>query len=254
MRAAASTLVTGLYPPAIRDRWGAEISRQVAETGLRSWPDTVAGAVRLWLHPSDWPETFPGQTRRVLSIALAAVAAVTALLLRATPPSAFLTADPHRPVTSLWLVPILLAAAVAVPVPPHLADLRRLLLRLALDAVRTLAAPAAAVTAMVLIARSGAVHDATGRASPVLVAYYWGTLALTARRLCALAARVVHTIPAAPTRRLRASLLLLGTGLALAAAQNLPAAQDPTSVASTLALATLAAATLHTARDLVTTA
>ena len=42
-------LIVGLYPPAIRQRWGTEITQEVAHSGLRSWPDAVIGAARLWL-------------------------------------------------------------------------------------------------------------------------------------------------------------------------------------------------------------
>ena len=62
-----SALMAALYPPAVRERWGAEISRQVSESGIRSWPDALLGAARLWLHPGDWPETSDGQTRQVLA-------------------------------------------------------------------------------------------------------------------------------------------------------------------------------------------
>jgi hypothetical protein len=84
--------------------------------------------VRLWLHPSDWPETIAGQTRRTVLVALAAVTAATALLLRAIGPSGTITSDLGHPVTSLWLVLLLLGAAVAVPIRPllHWATLRRL--------------------------------------------------------------------------------------------------------------------------------
>jgi hypothetical protein len=99
----AATLLTGLYPPAVRERWGADISREVSASGIRSWPDTLTGAARLWLHPSDWPETFAGQTRRVLTVTLFAIIAATGLLLRTVAPSAALTADMRHPVTSLWL-------------------------------------------------------------------------------------------------------------------------------------------------------
>jgi hypothetical protein len=83
----AATLLSGLYPPAVREQWGADISREVSASGIRSWPDTIAGAARLWLHPGDWPETFTGQTRRVLTVMLFAITAATALLLRTVAPS-----------------------------------------------------------------------------------------------------------------------------------------------------------------------
>ena len=91
------TLIVSLYPPGVRQRWGTEMAREVAASGPRSWPDTVIGAVRLWTHPGDWPETASGQTRRVLAAALFAEAAVAALLLRAAGPPRFLVVGPgHR--------------------------------------------------------------------------------------------------------------------------------------------------------------
>ncbi len=246
MRAAA--LITGLYPPAVRERWGAEISRQVSETGIRSWPDTVAAAVRLWLHPSDWPESLAGQTRRVLAVAVTAVTAATALLLRATVPTTTLTADAHHPVTSLWLAPIALGIAVAVPPQPlRWGTLRRL----TSTAVRTLAAPAVAVAAMPLAVRSGMLDHTTGIADAALVVYYWGTLGFTAARVCTLIARVAPALIMPTTRRLSAALLLIGAGLALAAGQSLLTAPPHTDrLAVALALGLLSAATISAGRDL----
>ena len=34
----ASALLVNLYPPAVRERWGTEIRREVIEGGVRSWP------------------------------------------------------------------------------------------------------------------------------------------------------------------------------------------------------------------------
>jgi hypothetical protein len=247
----ASALITGLYPPAVRERWGAEISREVSESGIRSWPDTLAGAVRLWLHPSDWPETLAGQTRRVLAVALFAIIAVTALLLRATQPSAALTADVRHPATSAWLAPILLGIGLAAPHPPLRRDALR---RLTAVAIRTLTAPAAAVLAMFLTAWSDVAEHPTGLRHVCLVAYYWATLGFTALCLCTLIARVARTATMPTTRRLRAALLLIGTGLALAAGQSLlaiaSAAPHTGSLTVTVALALLAAATISVGRDL----
>jgi hypothetical protein len=247
----AAALITGLYPPAVRERWGAEIGHQVAETGIRSWPDALAGAARLWLHPSEWPETLAGQTRRVLAVALFAVTAVTTLLLRATEPSATLTADAHHPATSLWLVPIALGIGLAVPPPPlRWGALRRLMT----TAIRTLAAPAVAVAAMPVIVRSGLADHSTGMAGAALVAYYWATLGFTAARLCVLVARVTPALTMPTTRRLSAALLLIGTGLALAAGQSLlTVARTPAhtgTLAVALALGLLSAATISAGRDL----
>ena len=247
----AATVLTRLYPPAVRDRWGGEISHEVSTSGIRSWPDTLAGAGRLWLHPSDWPETVPGQTRRVLAVAVFTVTAATALLLRATEPSALLTADPRHPITSLWLVPILLGIGVGTPVPPLRWHAWR---RLTSDAVRTLAAPAAVVLAMFLLAHSGLFEHPTQSVHVALVVYYWATLVFTALRLCTLTARLARTARMPSRTRLRTALLLIGTGLALAAAQSTLAiawsTPDVGSVTLTLALGLLGSATICVGQDL----
>jgi hypothetical protein len=244
-----SVLMAGLYPPAVRDRWGAEISRQVAETGIRSWPDAVTGAARLWIHPSDWPETLTGQTRRVLAVALFAVLSAAVLLLRATAPSAMLTADVGHPVTSAWLVPILLGIGLATPLPRL-----GMLQRLTVTAVRTLAGPALAVLALYATARSGLVEHPTGAARVALIAGYWATLGFTALRLCTLVARVARTAAMPGTRRLCAALLLLGAGLALATSQSLLAVAQTApragSIAVTFALGVLAVVTVSAGHDL----
>jgi hypothetical protein len=218
------TFMTGLYPPGIRQRWGAEISREVAESGVRSWPDTVVGAIRLWLHPNDWPETYAGQTRRVLAVLAFVVTAVTGLGLRAA-----------QPVPGWWLVPIGVGLALAAPIPRLRWPVLR---RLAAAALRTLATPAAAVATLFLIAHSGLVDQPAGLVRVVLLAYYWSTLGFVAYRSCALVAHVA-AMPGA--RRLRAGLLLIGAGLALAAGQSLVGG----SVGVAAALALLASATIH---------
>lgn len=247
----AATVLTGLYPPAVRERWGADISREVSATGFRSWPDTLAGAARLWLHPSDWPETFTGQTRRVLTVTLAAITAATGLLLRAESPSTTLTVSIHHPVTSLWLAPLLLGGILAAPLPPLRGEALR---RLATAAVRTLAVPAAAALAMAAMAWGGVAEQATGFANAALVLYYWLTLAFIALRLCTLVARVAQATTPPSTRRLSTALLLIGTGLALAASQSLLAiartAPRPDSLAETLMLSLLAGMAISAGHDL----
>ncbi|MFK0109122.1 hypothetical protein [Streptomyces sp. NPDC091217] len=247
----AATLLTRLYPPAVRERWGEDISHEVSASGIRSWPDTLAGAARLWLHPADWPETFTGQTRRVLTVALFALAAVTGLLLRSAEPSAALSAGIRHPAAGLWLVPLLLGIGLAAPLPPLS---REALRRVTAAAVRTLAAPAIAVAAMCLTAWSGAAGHLTGFADAGMVLSYWLTLGFVAFRLCTLVAHVARTAALPTTRRLSTALLYVGTGLALAASQNLLAvvrtAPRPGSVSETLALGLLAAAAISTGRDL----
>jgi hypothetical protein len=231
----ASALMARLYPPAVRERWGAEISHQVAESGIRSWPDTVTQAARLWLHPSDWPETLAGQTRRVLAVALFVIVGATALLFRATS-----SVDLRHPVTSLWLAPILAGIGLAAPLP-RTATLRRL----TSVTIRTLAAPALAMLALYVTAHSGLVEHPSGPVGAALIGYYWATLGFTALSLCTLVARVGRTATMPGTRRLCAALLLIGAGLALATAQSLLSG----SIAVTVALGVLSAVTIAAGYD-----
>jgi hypothetical protein len=221
----APELIVALYPPAVRERWGAEIGREVAESGPRSWGDAVLGAVRLWLRPGDWPESAAGQTRRVLAVALFGVTAAAMLVLRAEPGP--------RP---LWLPPLAAGVLLAAPLPP----LRWWALRtLCVDMVRTMAAPAVAVAGVFALAWGGVVGLGP-------FAYYWATLAFAAYRGCALVARVLRTCVAPTTGRLRVALLLVGAGLAVAAFQAATAG----TLVVTCVLALLAALALRTGQNL----
>jgi hypothetical protein len=247
----AARFLTGLYPPAVRERWGADLVEEVSASGVRSWPDTVAGAARLWLHPADWPETSAGQTRHVVTVTVFALAAATGLLLRTVQPTATLTADLRHPVSSLWLAPLLLGVALATPLPPLRGTTLR---RLAGRTVRTLAAPAAALSAMCLLAWSGATAHLTGAADVAALGSYWLTLGFVAVRGCTLAARVVRVVAPPSTRRLSAALLCLGAGLTCATGQSLPAldgaAPRPMVLAQAVALGLLAATALSLGKDL----
>ena len=223
-----------LYPPGIRERWGSEIVHEAQLAGPRSWFDTAAGAARLWLRPSDWPETASGQTSRVLVTAFVAVITAGALLVRA--------AGPVSP-TSAWLVPILAGAVLAAPLPP----LRRApLARLAATAARTLGAPVLAFGVLLALAHSGLVAHPAGVVDVLLVTYYWATLGFIGIHGCLLAARVGEIAVPPSTRRLRLALLLLGAGLALASAQSLAAGV----VVPSGGFAALAAAVLSAGIDL----
>ncbi|HTJ36750.1 MAG TPA: hypothetical protein VL738_26300 [Dactylosporangium sp.] len=227
----AAGLIVALYPPAVRERWGAEIGREVAEAGPRSWPDAVAGAIRLWLRPGDWPETSAGQTRRVVAVALFGVTAAAMLLLRAAEPA------PQPLAVPLWLPPLAAGVLLAAPLPP----MRWRALRVVCaETVRTMAAPGVAVAAIFALAYS----DATGVA---VFAFYWATLAFAALRACTLVARCLRICVAPTTRRLRAALLLVGAGLLAGAYQTAAA----TAVAVTVALALLAALALRAGHNLV---
>jgi hypothetical protein len=241
----ASGFVVALYPPAVRERWGAEIGREIAERGIGTWPDAVAGAVRLWLHPSDWPETVAGQTRRVVAVFLFAATAAAMLLLRAAEPA------PYPFVTALWVAPGAAGVLLAAPLPP----LRWRVLRIVCAAtVRTMLAPAFAVVAMAALANSGAVDHPTGPVRTALVVYYWSTLTFAALRACMLIARVLPVCVVPTTRRLRGALLLVGVGTASASGQSAVLAYhavvDVGAYCMTAALGLIAALVLHTRQDL----
>lgn len=247
----AATLLARLYPPAVRERWGVDISREVTAAGIRSWPDTLAGAVRLWLQPSAWGDNRSGQTRQVLTVMLFAVVAATVLALRTVTPSTALTADIGHPATSLWLVPLLAGVALGAPLPrPRPASLRRL----TVVAARTLAAPAVAVGLLLTAAWSGIAEHVTGPVDLALVGYYWATLAFLAVRCCTLVARVSAATVLPSTRRLSVALPLFGLGLAMAAGQSLLAGGrtglHPGGLAVTAVLAVLAATTVIAGHDL----
>src|SRR5438094_328991 len=177
-------LLVRLYPPGIRECWGSEIAHEAHLAGPRSWSDTAIGGAKLWLHPSDWPETTIGQTDRVLATALVTVVTMATLLVRAAGP-AQLTARLHQPVTSAWLAPILVGLALSTPLPP----LRWTAFgRLVGTAARTLSAPVLALAALVVIANSGLTAHPTGFVDVLLTGYYWLTLGFVGIRLCLLVA------------------------------------------------------------------
>jgi len=249
----APGILVSLYPPAVRERWGCELADEVAASGPRSWLDTAAGAARLWAHPSDWPESMAGQTRRVLLVELFAVLVTAALLLRASGrPSATFTASVTHPAASVWLLAILLGLAVAAPLPPLRWGALR---RLTGVCLRTLAAPAAMLLALYAVAQVAPIHHPLGALPEILLRlYYWSTLAFAGLRACALVGRAGHIAVSPGTRRLRVAGLLVGTGLALAAAQNLVSGLDRGLTVGTaglsIGLAAIAVAVLATAYDL----
>jgi hypothetical protein len=247
----AATRLAALYPPSVRERWGAELSAEISRSGMRSWPDALAGAGRLWLRPRDWPETSSGQTRRVLTVMIYAFTALTGLLLRSSDPSTLLlTADARHPATSLWLAPLLLGGLMAVPIP---AMRLGVLGRLTSVAIRSLAAPAVAVAVLLALAWGGVNATPASFASGALKLYYLLTLGFVALRLCRLIARTAGIAAVPSARRLFMALTCLAVGLTLAAVQSLAGlvqtSPQPDSLGVAVALALLAATTISAARD-----
>ena len=174
----------------------------------------------LWAHPSVWPESTAGQTRRVLLVELAVAAVLAALLLRATgqPSSAFST-DLGRPAASAWLAITLAGLATGAPLPP----LRwHKLQRMAAVSMRTMTAPVIALVLLWLLAQSGLAARHPRTVTEILLrCYYWATLAFGGLRLCALAGHATRVVIPPSARRLTTAVLLVGIGLTMAAAQNL---------------------------------
>jgi hypothetical protein len=123
-------------------------------------------------------------------------------------------------------------------------------------AARTLAGPAIAVAAMIVMAHADVLQHPAGHARIGLLAGYWAVLSFTAQRLCTLTARYARTAHLPTTRRLRASAMLIGAGLSLAAGQSfiplIRTVPGAGSLTLTLALSLLAAATITAAHDLRT--
>jgi hypothetical protein len=247
----AATLLVGLYPPAVRHRWGTDLRAEVADTGIRCWPDTLAGAARLWLHPADWPSAAGDANRRVITVMLFAIISATALLLRTVRPSGTLTADLQHPASSLWLVPLLLGALLATPLPLRSRDALR---RLAFAVVRTMAGPAIMTIGMLAMAWSGMAQDLDGPADIAVTAYYWTTLGVLALRGCVMVGRAASVVILPSTRRQATALLLIGAGLALAACQSMlsliTAGPKPMMFVQPLTLGLLAATALSAGHDL----
>jgi hypothetical protein len=207
-------LLVRLYPPAIRQRWGADIARDVELSGPRSWFDTVAGATKLWLHPSDWPETTVGQTRRVVATVLVVVAMMVAMLLRAVDPDPLASNVSH----SAWLAPILVGLALSAPLLPWRGAVFG---RLAAVVARTLVAPGLALAVLFLLAHSGVIDHPVGAMHLLLLGYYWATLGFVGIHLCLFMERIGRITITPSTRRLHLALLVFGVGLAFGAAQSL---------------------------------
>jgi hypothetical protein len=243
-------LLVRLYPPAIRQRWGADITCEMDLIGPRSWFDTVIGATKLWLHPSDWPETTNGQTRRVVATALVAVTTTVAMLLRAASPTP-LTTNVNHLATSAWLAPVLVGLTLSTPLPPLRRDAFG---RIAAAVARTLAAPVLALVALFLLAHSDLVDHPVGAIHVLLLGCYWATLCFVGIRLCLLMARIGLIVVIPSTRRLHLALLFIGMGLGLAAAQTLTvtlrAALHVGTVVLCCGLTALATAVLTASLDL----
>lgn len=210
----AGRLLVALYPAPVRDRWGSELTTEIAHHGRSGWVDTALGAVRLWLQPAAWPETTAGQARRTVVGFAVAIVVAAALGARGLGPAGL---SPDRPATAVWVATVGAGLAVLAPLPrPRPAALARLIVYLA----RAAALPVAALTALVVLANSGLVGHPGVAERVALLAYYWATLVLAGVRACTAVARLGPDLVRLPSlRRIQAGLLTVAGGLAVGAAE-----------------------------------
>lgn len=243
-----ATVLVGIYPAPVRRLWGDELRDQLAESGPRSWVDAVVAAAGLWLHPALWPETRPGERRRVLAVFAMSMTMATALVVRAT--GTPVTAAGIPALDAVWPVVLLAGVLGAAPLPRLSPGALR---RLIVVGVRTLSTPAVAGLAIVGLANSPYDRYAAGPLDPVFVTAYWLTLVLAAHRACVLIGRTAGLADPPGPQRIRASLTLIGTGIALAVADllvGLARSSGSGSLSAAGVLAALAVIVLITGRDL----
>jgi hypothetical protein len=205
-----------LHPASFRERWGAALEADAHAAGHRSWPNLLANAVGLWLHPVIWPATSRAQRHhRAAAMAFALTLATWFVGRAATANDPRLTWHAHRTLTVTDCAAFMLLGAVLIlPLPRPTWNAAT---TLAYKGLRTLAAPALLGAAALIFVRTA--HPAAPTAMRHMVtAAYWLTLALAAIQ----SARIVATISASAVTppgpaRLRLGIAILAVGGALTA-------------------------------------
>ncbi|HEY3868616.1 MAG TPA: hypothetical protein VGM10_09715 [Actinocrinis sp.] len=205
-----------LHPASFRERWGPALEADARAAGHRSWPNLLASAVGLWLHPVVWPAKSPSQRHhRAAAMAFALTLATWFVGRAATTNDPRLTWRAHRTLTVADCAAFMLLGAVLIlPLPRPTWHAAATLVR---KSLRALAAPAALGAGALLFVRTA--HPAELSAiRPLVTAVYWLTLALTAIQ----AARIVATVSASAVTppspaRLRPGIATLAAGGALTA-------------------------------------
>ena len=173
MTRAVGRVVAGLYPRAIRDRWGQELGGEIEREGWRGLPRLVVAIAGMWLHPAIWPTSSSAERRRRVAALTVLVVGIGWLTAHAV---LELTGAVPRSIAHSWLLTTcdLVTFAgflMAVPVP----RLRRTALaRLAWTVARRLAVPFGAGAAVVYAANHDALTSPMTRV--LVVAGWWLTL------------------------------------------------------------------------------
>jgi hypothetical protein len=235
-----------LYPGAFRDRWGEDLRAEAEAAGRRCWPNLIAGALDMWLHPATWPVGWPAQ-RASRCAAMAMLVTIAAWLVahfttESGPPGYALAV--HGSATLLLLGLVLLAP---VPRPRALAPLLA-------HSLRRLAFPVLLATTAVIAANSTSVPTAWLRV-PVLAAW-WGSWALGVIGGCRIVAGLGPdlVLPPGPRRTRLGIAVLTGASIVAACAVAVFAVRHAAPLPALIAVGTaLSVAACGTAlRDLVT--
>ncbi|MFJ9368328.1 hypothetical protein ACIRRA_28425 [Nocardia sp. NPDC101769] len=184
-----------LYPKPCRDRWGEELREAVHATGFRSWPNILAGAIDMWLHPAIWPTRY-GSQRRARAAAMAIAVSGDGWFI------ANLTTDDE---TSRFL-PILQACGIGLALGLLLVAPRPLLDRAEIGVLfrrgaRALTLPALLIAGVVFLVHAGTNVPALPALRIVVLGIWWGAWLLLAANGCRMLANLGPDIVVAPTRR-----------------------------------------------------
>ncbi|WP_410626722.1 hypothetical protein [Amycolatopsis sp. cmx-8-4] len=216
-----------LYPRAFRDRWGADLTAEV-QAYPRSWPNLLASAADVWLHPAVWPARSVAQRQ-------ARVAAMAVVVTGIGWFAAHLTVEDTRglpPVLDLCAIVVVTGLLLVAPRPAP-ATLMAIGLRL----LRALAGPAVLGAAVVAV-----VHSSGGSFAPparlTLLLCWWGAWVLAVIQVGRTVAGVGVEVPA---RRYRLGVRVLGAAAAAIGLTQLVAAiTTPAPAPAALGLCLLA--------------
>jgi hypothetical protein len=240
--------LVGLYPPAVRARWGPELEEEARRDGPRGWPDLAVNLIRLWAHPAIWPATSVARRRARaanLAIGLTGAGWLTGHALLE------LSASVPRALAHSWVLEVcdavtFLGFLLVLPLPHPSAWPA-----LSAVAARRLSAPVLLGAGVAAVAN----HPSVGRSLPLLICW-WLALSLAVVQV----ARTVASVEPPPgPRRLTIGLWFAVLGLTSSAAvfisATLATGNDMTAgIIAGSCLATLAATGGGTIRDLGTVA
>lgn len=200
--------VAALYPPPVRQRWGDGLVDEIGAGGTSGLLDAVAGALRLWVRPGQWPARTGAHVRRSVVVLAFLVAAVNLLGVRGLAPAIGGNAT-SRYSEWIWLSVLVVGLCVLAPLPAtRLTSLVRCAATVGLSLV-----PSAVLIAILIVFASSAA-PLTGSERMVALVLYWSTL-VTIALAPAVAVYRIDPADAVMPNRTRSSigLALVGVGL-----------------------------------------